>query len=200
MGYGPGMYRAFRLECRSGRLRPGDVFVWRGPDKAIFNSANRSPVRHSNGIWQLGSNPDSILPLLETRYRTRTDHVEDQCHPKQKGGKLVIRPRPAASLVSERSGLVSRAFDSGFTCAFLLLSRLQSSFAQLVRQIFGFIRRETDPLGSTIVSHHRQANEITNEIAEVDAAFDAFMHLAKPLRCCHSTSSYIFPANFHCGL
>jgi O-acetyl-ADP-ribose deacetylase (regulator of RNase III) len=33
----PAMYDAYRVECREGRFRPGGVFVWREPERTIFN-------------------------------------------------------------------------------------------------------------------------------------------------------------------
>ena len=45
----PAMYDAYRKECKDGRFRPGDVFVWAAADQTIFNLATqplpRPPAR-----------------------------------------------------------------------------------------------------------------------------------------------------------
>ncbi len=35
----PAMYDAYRAACRTGRLRPGGIFVWEAPDRLIVNLA-----------------------------------------------------------------------------------------------------------------------------------------------------------------
>ena len=40
----PAMYDAYRDECRSGRLRPGGIFVWQAGDRLIVNLATQRGV------------------------------------------------------------------------------------------------------------------------------------------------------------
>lgn len=41
----PDMFEEYRTRCRAGSLRPGDVFVWRAPDRVIFNLATQQTWR-----------------------------------------------------------------------------------------------------------------------------------------------------------
>jgi O-acetyl-ADP-ribose deacetylase (regulator of RNase III) len=40
----PAMYDAYVAECRSGRLRPGGIFVYQAPDRLIVNMATQQRV------------------------------------------------------------------------------------------------------------------------------------------------------------
>ena len=43
----PAMYQAYRRECKEGRFRPGNVFVWEAPEKTIFNLGTQPDPRAS---------------------------------------------------------------------------------------------------------------------------------------------------------
>jgi O-acetyl-ADP-ribose deacetylase (regulator of RNase III) len=64
----PEMYERYRELCRLGEFQPGDVFIWDGGDRVIFNLATQRS-------WRTKATPEAIAGALNgmTRYARRHD-------------------------------------------------------------------------------------------------------------------------------
>lgn len=63
----PDMYIAFHLECKAGRFRLGDVFVWDAADKTIFNLATQPLPRPSARLEYIDSSLRETVKIAEQR-------------------------------------------------------------------------------------------------------------------------------------
>jgi O-acetyl-ADP-ribose deacetylase (regulator of RNase III) len=63
----PAMYEAYRAECKAGRFRPGNVFVWDAPARTIFNLATQPSPGPSARLEFIDSSLNEAIRIAESR-------------------------------------------------------------------------------------------------------------------------------------
>lgn len=63
----PAMYDAYRIECKQGRFKPGDVFVWTSGNKTILNLATQPVPGPSARLDYIEASLRKAIGIAESR-------------------------------------------------------------------------------------------------------------------------------------